>query len=129
MVRNSETPEGTSGGAWLVAGGSREAMLSPSAWRPGLAARARSPSNITSCPTHPSDVAWKGKKKKVPAKQVLPLAAAKRILTEMRFVHQTGLPPAAAEPLRKASRSLFLDFFLQGSSESQACYSRGGQPQ
>ena len=128
MVRNIETPEGTSGGAWLVAGGSREAMLSPSAWRPGLAARARSPSNITSCLTHPSDVAWKGKKK-VPAKQVLPLAAAKRILSEMRFVHQTGLPPAAAEPLRKASRSLFLDFFLQGSSESQARYSRGGQLQ
>ena len=69
------------------------------------------------------------KKKKVPAKQVLPLASAKRILSEMRFVYQTGLPPAVAEPLRKASRSLFLDFFLQGSSESQACYSRGGQLQ
>lgn len=76
MVRNRVSPVGTSGGAWVVGGGgSREAMLAP-CLVPGSAAPSRCPSNITSCPTHPSDVAWEGQKN-VPAEQVLPLALAR----------------------------------------------------
>lgn len=74
---------GVAGGGRWVRGG----HLAPSAWCPWLRSSSpgsAGPSNITSCPTHPSDVAWEGKKK-VPAEQVLPLALAKRLLSEMRL--------------------------------------------
>lgn len=55
-----------------VAGGGRQVRgghLSPAAWCPWLrTAGPRCPSNITSCPTHPSDVAWEEKKKFQPSR-------------------------------------------------------------
>lgn len=55
---------GMAGGGRQVRGG----HLSPAACCPWLrcSSTAPVPSNITSCPTHPSDVAWEGKKKKKP---------------------------------------------------------------